>query len=80
MPNSVRTILKKALHKGAISPNEYNKVMRNVVEVRCRDCKHYQSEVGDESFALGFCPFINSHFVMNEGYCCWGERKEVEDE
>lgn len=44
--------------------------------VRCRDCKLYKPEVGDDEYALGWCPFIKSHLVMNMGFCFWGKRKE----
>ncbi len=41
MPNSVRTIIKKCLHKGAINQQEFDKVMRKLDEpIRCKDCKH----------------------------------------
>ena len=43
--------------------------------IRCRDCKHYTLEVGDDSYALGYCPFIGSHLVMSKGFCAWGERR-----
>ena len=45
--------------------------------IRCKDCKHFREEVCNvkNTYALGFCPFINSHLVMREGYCSWAERK-----
>lgn len=43
--------------------------------IRCKDCKHYRPEVGSYEYALGYCPFINSHLVMNEGFCAWAERR-----
>lgn len=44
--------------------------------IRCKECKHYEQEVGDKSYALGWCPFIKSHLVMSEGFCAWAERRE----
>lgn len=44
--------------------------------IRCKDCKHYRPEVGSYEYALGYCPFINSHLVMNKGFCAWAERRE----
>ena len=44
--------------------------------VRCRDCKRYQHEVGDDEYALGWCPFITIHLVSRNGFCAWGKRKE----
>ena len=44
--------------------------------IRCKDCKHYAPEAGDDSYALGYCPFIGSHLVMSKGFCAWGERRE----
>lgn len=43
--------------------------------VRCRDCKRYQHEVGDDEYALGWCPFITIHLVSRNGFCAWGKRK-----
>ena len=48
--------------------------------VICKNCKHYTAEVGDDSFALGWCPFIKSHLVMSKGYCAWGEPRDDEEE
>ena len=44
--------------------------------VRCRDCKRYQHEVGDDEYALGWCPFITIHLVSRNEFCSWGKRKE----
>ena len=44
--------------------------------VRCRDCKRYQHEVGDDKYALGWCPFLTIHLVSRDGFCAWGKRKE----
>lgn len=44
--------------------------------VRCRDCKRYQHEVGDDEYALGWCPFLTIHLVSRDGFCAWGKRKE----
>ena len=44
--------------------------------VRCRDCKRYQHEVGDDEYALGWCPFLTIHLVSRNGFCAWGKRKE----
>lgn len=43
--------------------------------IRCKKCKHYTAECGDERYALGYCPFLQSHLVMSEGFCAWAERK-----
>ena len=48
--------------------------------IRCKDCKHYAPEAGDDSYALGYCPFIGSHLVMSKGFCAWGERRGEEDD
>ena len=41
----------------------------DVVEVvRCKDCKHFISEICRDDFALNFC--------CGDDYCCYGERKE----
>ena len=44
--------------------------------VRCKDCKRYQHEVGDDEYALGWCPFLTIHLVSRDGFCAWGKRKE----
>lgn len=73
MPNSIRAILKKTLRKGAISQDEYDKVMRNVVEVRCRDCSHWQY---DSVFKQGWC---EGRERTADDYCSRPGRKEVKD-
>lgn len=91
MPNSARTILKKALHKGAITPNDYNKVMRNVIPVRCEDCKHRPTDPKGHNYGqdLEFPDDVctcqvgdNWYSWMPDGnwFCANGEPKEVEDE
>ena len=47
-----------------------------VLVVRCGDCKFYDLEIGDDEYALGWCPFIKSHLVLSKGFCFWGKRKE----
>jgi hypothetical protein len=44
--------------------------------VRCRDCKRYQNEVGDDEYAIGWCPFITINLVSRNEFCAWGKRKE----
>jgi hypothetical protein len=44
--------------------------------VRCRDCKRYQNEVGDDEYAIGWCPFITINLVSRNDFCTWGKRKE----
>ena len=45
--------------------------------VRCRECKHWSEH--PEGY-LGVCSFISRNFVMENGYCAWGERKEDDHE
>lgn len=45
--------------------------------VRCRECKHWSEH--PEGY-LGVCSFISRNFVMENGYCAWGERKEADHE
>lgn len=47
--------------------------------IRCKDCKHYTAECGTEQFALGHCPFLQSHLVMSEGFCAWAEKRGDSD-
>lgn len=43
----------------------------DVVEVvRCKDCKHFVSEVCRHDFALNFC--------RGDDFCCYGERRGAE--
>lgn len=44
--------------------------------VRCRDCKRYQHEVGDDEYALGWCPFLTIRLVSSNEFCSYGKRKE----
>lgn len=43
--------------------------------VRCRECKHWAEHTKGY---LGICSFISCNFVMENGYCAWGELKEAE--
>jgi len=45
--------------------------------VRCRECRHWSEH--PEGY-LGVCSFISRNFVMENGYCAWGERKEEEQD
>lgn len=45
--------------------------------VRCRECRHWSEH--PEGY-LGVCSFISRNFVMENGYCAWGERKEDSNE
>lgn len=45
--------------------------------VRCSECKHWSEH--PEGY-LGVCSFISRNFVMKNGYCAWGERKEDDHE
>lgn len=67
--------LERALH---YDRGQYEKGYndRDAEIIRCKDCKHYAPEAGDDSYALGYCPFIGSHLVMSKGFCAWGERRE----
>ena len=47
--------------------------------IRCKDCKNYTAECGDERYALGYCPFLQSHLVMSEGFCAWAEKRGDSD-
>lgn len=42
--------------------------------VRCRDCKHYTHEKSD------WCHFHGDIAWSTNGFCAWGERKEVRDD
>lgn len=78
MPHSVRIILKKALHKGAITPSEYEKVMRNIIKVRCKDCKN----LSEDRIAPEWNRICRKYGVgkSDDGFCDEAERKETEDE
>jgi len=45
--------------------------------VRCRECKHWAEHTKGY---LGICSFISCNFVMENGYCAWGELKEDSNE
>lgn len=40
--------------------------------VRCRDCKHYEPN----TYSHFTCELLTFH-VEPDGFCAWGERKEV---
>ena len=74
MPNSCRCIIKKCLFKGAITEKEADKLLRNVVDVRCKDCKHCQH---DQIFNELWC---NGRLVREDFYCADAERMKGEEE
>ena len=82
------TIVEKVIKKLGVKSEEYltpsERAIVDVIKdalstypkiIYCFECEHYNPEVGDESYALGYCPFIKSHLVMNKGFCAWGERR-----
>ena len=46
-------------------------------QVHCRDCKHWGTGVAGETDMVKCCEY-GGYMVGNNGYCCFGERKENE--
>ena len=80
MPNSVRAILKKALHKGAISQDEYDKVMRAIPNERCENCNWYREIDCDDEWV---CTCLDSAYCAEPvdylDYCKEWEKKHEEE-
>lgn len=47
--------------------------------VRCKDCKHWLKDVAGCTENVGRCEWAN-WMVGENGYCVYGERKEVQNE
>ena len=70
------TLLNSFVRKVAVDAVKVLPPVDAVPVVRCRDCKRYQHEVGDDEYALGWCPFITVHLVSGNEFCSYGKRKE----
>lgn len=49
--------------------------------VRCKDCKYAHSLVdATRLYSILVCNYHNAHgmFVINDGFCAWGKRREEE--
>jgi len=46
--------------------------------VRCKDCKHWLKDVAGCTENVGRCEWAN-WMVGDNGYCVYGERKEVQE-
>lgn len=70
MPRSCKCILDRAVFKGAMTTQERDKIMRNIVQCRCKDCKHFGTDPK--------WPICSEHDVVTDpnGFCSWAERKE----
>lgn len=82
------TIVEKVLKKLGIKSEEYlTPSERGIVDVikdvlstypkiiHCFEREHSNPEIGDEFYALGYCPFIKSHLVMSKGVRTWEGEK-----
>ena len=47
--------------------------------VRCENCKECETRHTANYLPFLFC-MLNEHSVSHNAYCCWGRRKETEDE
>ena len=50
-----------------------------VLVIRCRDCKHCRRELAQGKWE-GSCRYWNTHSVMLNDFCSYGERKDNEDD
>jgi len=47
--------------------------------VRCRDCERFAVDQSDHEYRSGWwCKRWNTDMVKPDGFCAWGERKEVD--
>lgn len=48
--------------------------------VRCRDCKRFAVDQSDHEYRSGWwCKRWDTDMVKPDGFCKWGERKEVDE-
>lgn len=76
MPNSPKAILDRMVHKGAMTAEERDKIMRNLIRVRCKDCKYRTIESAIGNGAL-VCQFWKN-YTSDDMYCSVVERREDE--
>lgn len=67
---SCKAIIDKCLYKGAITEKEHAKLLRNIVKVRCKDCKHY------DKGTIFPCGIAADFIVEDDDYCSSAERRE----
>ena len=80
MPNSCRNILKKLLYKGALTAQEYEKILRNLYTddiVYCCDCKYCEQAASLSLWCHRNPP--DSFKVEMGGFCKWGKNKYESD-
>lgn len=75
MPKSCKDILNKKVYEGTMTEAERDKIVRNLIPVRCKDCKHRDPE--DKKCDSG-------HFIRwqlprdDDWFCADGERRTEE--
>lgn len=75
MPRSCKVILKCMVHKGAMTQKDCDKIKRNLIQCRCKDCK--QAYITSESKLA--CAQWSQEYdteIDPNGYCFKAERKD----
>lgn len=58
--------------------HEPTKLHWGVPVVRCRDCKRFAVDQSDHDYRSGWwCHRWNTDMVEPDGFCAWGERRDV---
>ena len=74
MPRSCKVILKCMVHKGAMTQKDHDKIVRNLIRIRCKECKYaYISAEGNLACAQWSQEYDTE--VDPNGYCFKAERK-----
>ena len=55
------------------------KAYREVKIIHCKDCKHWGTGVAGETENVKCC-WYGKYMVGDNGYCCYGEKRSVQNE
>lgn len=77
MPNSCKSILDKMVYKGAMTPRERDKILRNIKTdiVRCGECKWGDWYTALDGNRYCYCLEADRGGRTAEDYCSYGERR-----
>ena len=57
--------------------SEFESMKENTELIRCKDCQHCRRELAQGKWE-GSCRYWNTHSVMLNDFCSYGERKDNE--
>lgn len=74
MPRSCKTILDRMVHKGAMTQKDHDKIVRNLIRCRCKDCKWF----GELGCAINIVDDTDK--PQENDFCSFAERKKGTDD